>query len=690
MAAGLKVFDETGPEPCHAGMPQVSSRKRPHLLVLFLAATCCVGLGVFLCRSVGEAWPVRLAVLGVVLLALAGWLVVALEWERKSFGRIILREAGGVFLLFDLKAGKVRLPHPGTEGFQSPVPVAQWEEDIFPADRPRVRQSLLEFSTGQRTGDLWEYRTRQGGGILWWECRVALNRNLLGRNGVVVGFLRNVTQRKHALNRLELTSKAGTDAIWEYDALNGRMWRSEGYHTIFGHTLDSSSSNLDWWFQKVHPDDLPSVQASVRKALSQQLLSSVYCYRFKRGDGSYVWVEDRFTTETDEAGKPVRFYGAMRDISPYRELEERFSRMAEGLKVGIWEWHLPTNALWLNKALPHNFGLEEWPHGPDVSFWLQLIHPEDRTLVANKLGEVMTGVSDYVDFVYRMTWPDGSQHWLENRYISTKGADGRPERINGFVYDITTRMEAETAVRALNRELERKVAERTRALEHSNRELERFAATVAHDLRGPLATIAGFVDLLRGRPSLEADPVASLRLKLIGDSALRMSRLAGDLLELARLEAMTSDCESVDLGRFLGELLDEMAGRVEQTGAVLSLPETWPVVRAHPSLLRVIFSNVLENSLKYAKPGRPPRLAWSWEVAGGRVILYLRDHGIGVPAADRQRIFEAFQRSNGSDRPGAGLGLANVRRAVDLLGGSVRVGDDPGEGAVFVLELPEG
>jgi PAS domain S-box-containing protein len=238
-------------------------------------------------------------------------------------------------------------------------------------------------------------------------------------------------------------------------------------------------------------------------------------------------------------------------------------------------------------------------------------------------------------------------------------------------------------------ELERRVAERTADLRTANRELESFSYSVSHDLRAPLRAISGFAEILtrRHRPGLDEE--GQQYLNNVVEASARMGQLIDDLLEYSRIGRGAVRRESVPLGQALQRVAQDLAGRIADTGARLSLPDDLPVVRGDRTLLSQIFTNLLDNALTYWRPGVVPQLAVSWRAEAGQAVIGVSDNGIGIRPEYHDKIFNVFQRLHSEEQyPGTGIGLAIVKKSVELLGGRVWVESVVGQGSTFWVELP--
>lgn len=221
------------------------------------------------------------------------------------------------------------------------------------------------------------------------------------------------------------------------------------------------------------------------------------------------------------------------------------------------------------------------------------------------------------------------------------------------------------------------------------RPLVEFASTAAHDLRGPLTTMRSWLSLVEHDLDGTGRDEARDAIRRVDRSVGHMGELIDDLLAQAAAEGGQLRPEEVALGGS-GGLLAEVADLVGLDEPVVARADL-PAVRADRGAVRQLFANLLGNCAKYTRPGVPPRVEVDARVAGDRVVVEVRDHGIGVPEADRERIFERFHRSEEvqASYVGTGLGLSLCRTIVERHGGRlVCVAPDEGPGTVFRLDLP--
>lgn len=241
------------------------------------------------------------------------------------------------------------------------------------------------------------------------------------------------------------------------------------------------------------------------------------------------------------------------------------------------------------------------------------------------------------------------------------------------------------------RGVDRDISERKEAegrLREANRDLAAFAHTVSHDLRLPLTAILGFSELLRERYRGALDEEGLDMLATIQRQGERMLALMEDLLTLAKVGHLGRPSEPVASGEVVREVLLDLGSRITDAGLAVHV-ERMPAVRLSRTLLAQVFANLLGNALNYAGGAGA-----SVEVGGGRrgerVRFYVRDHGPGIPEAERDRVFESFCRGGATGaEPGTGIGLAIVRKVARLYDGRAWVEETPGGGSTFYVEVAD-
>jgi PAS domain S-box-containing protein len=368
-----------------------------------------------------------------------------------------------------------------------------------------------------------------------------------------------------------------------------------------------------------------------------------------------------------------------------REQEEFFRLIAENMGDMVAVLDLDGRRLYNSPSYGALFGDITALKGTD-SF--AEIHPDDRARVRQVFREtIATGCGQRATF--RFVLPDGGVREMESQGGVIRGPDGQVERVVVVSRDITERRRMEDEIRQLNADLEARVRARTSELAAANKELETFTYSVSHDLKAPLRGIDGYSRLLLEGHLDRLDEEGRMFLGNVRRGVDQMSQLIEDLLAYSRMERRDLHGMSLDLARQVDMALAERREDIQVSGMLVRVDVEPLVVQADPDGLAMVLRNLIDNALKFSRDSRPPTLTISATPGEGNVILTIRDNGIGFDMRFQERIFEIFQRlQRAEDYPGTGVGLAIVRKAMQRMGGQVRVESSPGQGAAFHLELP--
>jgi signal transduction histidine kinase len=280
---------------------------------------------------------------------------------------------------------------------------------------------------------------------------------------------------------------------------------------------------------------------------------------------------------------------------------------------------------------------------------------------------------------------------------------------------------AEAQLRDNNLNLESTIDERTADLREANNEIQRFAYIVSHDLRSPLVNIMGFtseLEVLRadifkriavlGRASTAASPLPAVAgeaepvldgddqqlsqdfaeaLGFIKSSIAKMDRLITAILNLTREGRREFEPVRIDTRELIEAIVTTVAHQAAEADAQIRI-EPLPDIVSDRLALEQIFSNLIDNALKYLKPGVPGDISVRGRTKLGFAIFEIADNGRGIDAKDHQRIFDLFRRAGAQDKPGQGIGLAHVRALVRRLGGTMSVQSELNHGSTFTITLP--
>ena len=248
--------------------------------------------------------------------------------------------------------------------------------------------------------------------------------------------------------------------------------------------------------------------------------------------------------------------------------------------------------------------------------------------------------------------------------------------------------QSETALRRSRDELEQRVEERTAELRSANRELEAFSYTVAHDLRGPLDSIAGIAYLLSSTPT-QLDPNSREMVLRLQDSTKSMAALIDDLLNFARASTTSIRHDRVDLSSMASKIAADLHSaepdrRVDFQIAAL------PPVEADAALMRIALDNLMRNAWKYTSHHPSACIEFGAKVLNGQTVYFVRDDGAGFDPTRVGEIFQPFHRLHSKNQfPGTGIGLATVQRILARHGGEIWAEGAIEKGATFYFTLPQ-
>lgn len=477
-------------------------------------------------------------------------------------------------------------------------------------------------------------------------------------------------------------------ATWEWDIPTDRIRVNERWAEIVGYRLiELEPTTFKTWNDLVHPGDLEKAQALLEQHLSGEREFYQCETRMRHRDGHWVWVLDRGrVVEWDSAGQPLRMVGTHHDITERKATEWTLNLSRFGIEnaaLAIFRIDEEGTILDANRRACSSLGYARDELCGLSVFDIDPTFSRDAWLEHRQ--RIREGNSGTIQTWHRRK--DGSTFPVEVT-VSYMEFDGQPFSFS-FVQDITERKNAEDAIRRLNSDLEQRVRERTRQLEVANRELETFSYSVSHDLKAPLRGIEGYGRLLEEDYGAQLDADGRLFLRNIRQSTAQMHQLIEGLLSYSRMERRSLHPMDVILSPLVDTLQSEQQTLIDQYGIRVVVALEQPTVRADADGLAMVLRNLFDNAIKFSLQSDPPEIEIGSRRENDRVLVWVKDNGIGFAMQYQERIFEIFQRLQRQEEyPGTGVGLALVHKALQRMGGTVRAISSPGSGATFILELP--
>ncbi|MGZ3336454.1 MAG: hybrid sensor histidine kinase/response regulator, partial [Isosphaeraceae bacterium] len=462
---------------------------------------------------------------------------------------------------------------------------------------------------------------------------------------------------------------------WDWNVVTGEAnWTEESWR-LFGHPPFSRPVTHELWLESVHPDDRDQMVAKVQEALQSGKYAAEY--RVRHADGTVRWVESRGETEFAPEGRPVRMLGTSRDVTERRVAEEKLRRR---------EWELQTLAdnspdiltrfdpnlrhVFVNAAVLKVTGRQREEYLGKTNRELGM--PADLCqLWEDALRSVFgTGLQRSIEFAFPTA--AGIRHYSA-RLVPEFGPEGTVEYVISVTHDVTDHKRYEEALR------------------DQDRRKDEFLATLAHELRNPLAPIRNGLQILRLAP--DGEDALEIR-EMMERQLAHMVRLIDDLLDVSRISR-----GKFELKRELVQVQDVLDHAIETSQPLIEAgrheliiqPPDEPVwLDGDLTRLAQVVSNLLNNSAKYTPNGGRITLSAGFE--GDNAIIRVTDNGSGLSAEMLTQVFEMFtqvDRTLDRAQGGLGIGLSLVRRLVEMHGGTIAA-DSPGLGlgSVFTVRLP--
>ena len=251
------------------------------------------------------------------------------------------------------------------------------------------------------------------------------------------------------------------------------------------------------------------------------------------------------------------------------------------------------------------------------------------------------------------------------------------------------REKAEGELKKLNAELEKRIEERTAALQESHSQLESFCYSVSHDLRAPLRSMQGFSHALIEDHASKLDAEGQDFAQRILSAAEHMDSLLADVLAYSRLSRQELKLEPVDVDAVVEDARIQLQHQIRKRNAEVQVTACGRTVLVNRSVFELMLVNLLDNALKFVPDERAPKVTVNCERRDNAIRIWVRDNGIGIASEHQQRIFRIFERLHGVEAyPGTGIGLALVQKAAERMNGAVGVESAPGDGSAFWIEFP--
>ena len=284
---------------------------------------------------------------------------------------------------------------------------------------------------------------------------------------------------------------------------------------------------------------------------------------------------------------------------------------------------------------------------------------------------------------------DGSRFWAHTVLTALRNETGELQGLSSITRDMTAAKSLEDVMNDLNKELEKRVAERTQQLVAANKDLDVFSHMVSHDLRAPLRHIASFLALLQEQLGEHGDKLVQQYLQSIAKASKRMSLMIEGLLEYARMGRVSLARQQVPLSPLVHGVVRHLQAEHPKRSIEWVIDDDLPQVRGDAILLAELLRNLLQNAVNFTRTRPKARIeVGQWTDSTGERVVFVRDNGVGFDLEHAPNLFALFQRQHHSmDYEGIGMGLALAQRIVLRHEGRLWCDTAPGQGCTFFVEL---
>jgi PAS domain S-box-containing protein len=565
---------------------------------------------------------------------------------------------------------------------------------IHPDDRLTVKNAIEQSFTTMKPSSFHYRMTRRDGSQRHIFESVLFEYSEDGTAIRSYGVVQDITEQKwveerliHALKSLEKSEKKLKEAqaiacmgSWDADFTTLKTNWSDEMFQIFGLDRSKVEPGLEAYMERIHPDDRETATAIISQLIKDAQPATFYCRAIRpTGEVRYIYTDCR--VENDENGNPIRLYGIIHDITERKQAQETLvqtnSRLEESeslLKesqaiahLGHWKVNFLTNeCLWSDESF-RILGLEPEEVTPSFDMFLSFIHPDDHEATKHIMDQSMVGFTDF-NINCRIVRKDGEIRHISSVARYMKNEAGVPVGLYGVMQDVTENRILEQNLKAINKDL------------------ETFIYKASHDLRGPLASISGLINVFRKELNSTSDRQF---LGMIEPAIQKLDYTLSGLVQSMVIKDARGNGELVDFTTLIPGVIERYRhyqgfSRMAITTDIAFTGE----FRSSKFVLESVFQNLVENAIKYQDYNADHgTLHIGIQQIGHELVIKCADSGIGIDQSLQDKIFDMYFRAT-EVASGSGLGLYLVKNGIERLGGRITVCSEKRKGTTFVIHLP--
>jgi PAS domain S-box-containing protein len=611
----------------------------------------------------------------------------------------------------------------------------EWAKRVHPDDINEVMQTIQDHLAKKTPFYTSEHRVLcKDGTSKWILDRGQALWDEAGNPVRMVGSHTDVTDRKRAeevlresQERLSLALEVAHMVTWDFDILTNHLVAAGAVDLVFGLPRGSSVPSYEDFFNFVHPEDRKSVSQALTRSVEEGAEYRLE-YRVVWPDGTLHWVSAEGQAYRDATGKPIRVVGVAIDITERKRAEEvlkqqnqrsqLFSEITLNIRQSLKLDEILQTAVTEVQRLLHADRVLVFQLGPDGSG-----HVVKEAVVPGwpvTLGQNLFDPCFHQDFKdrYRQgrigSMADIDRGDIEPCHVEFLKQFGvranlvipvlvkedvwglliahqcsAPREWASFEVELMRQLGDQIGIALSQAQLLEQETKQRQELARSNADLQQFAYVASHDLQEPLRMVASYLQLLERRYKDKLDTDANEFINYAVDGAGRMQNLINDLLAYSRVGTQGKPFKLTNYADVFRRALLHLKIAIEESKAVITHDEPFPIVHADESQLVQVLQNLISNAIKF-RGDQAPHIHIGVQHLNGEWVFSVKDQGIGIDPQYKERIFMIFQRlHNRTEYVGTGIGLAICKRIVERHGGHIWVESELVKGSTFYFTIPD-
>jgi len=491
-------------------------------------------------------------------------------------------------------------------------------------------------------------------------------------SGIII-TVNNVTEKvetrlkvEESEQRLNLVIDATELGTWELNIQTDEMKYSDRFVQMFG-IKDNSRITHKQLLHRLHPDDMPARNEAFARSFETGILN--YETRIIWSNGIQRWMEIKGKVFMDEKDEPSLIIGTARDTTDEKyyqhELEDRerkFRLLADSMPQMVWTGNAYGELNYFNQSVYSYSGLSKDEVAKNG--WLQIVHPDDREENIKAWDHAINTGKDFI-FEHRFRRADGQYRWQLSRAIPQRDAIDNIRMWVGTSTDI-------------------------QEIKELDEQKDLFIGIASHELKTPITTVKGYLQLLQDMYAETKDDFLKHSVERMHKQINILTDLISDLLDLSKIKSgsLHFNKEHFDITGLASEIIDSTKD-VNPNHIIQFIACDKAIVYGDRNRLGQVINNFLTNAIKYSPDSKLIKVAI--RSVDEKVIISVKDEGIGIAKNDQEKIFERFYRVEGKNEktfPGFGIGLFISAEIISKHEGEIGVESETGEGATFYFSLP--